>query len=484
MAFRKTALEAIGGFDERFRVAGDDVDVCWRLQESGRTLGFSAGAVVMHRRRDSVRRYLQAAVRLRQGRGAARAQVAEPLQPRRLLALVGADLRVRRRRRPPAAGDGALRDLGQRPLPVDLRARPGHARESRCSPRVPAADRRRSACVSALGVALAAAAARALPPSSSAARRDRLASAGQRLAAPTGRSRPLTTRDAPAPRADRARSSCCSRSPGWPAGSATASRPGAGASAPALAWPRPRTVEVWSEAWRDPQAVVQRLQDALAARGGFVRSGGPFDRWDLDLRAGPLGRGQDPHRGRGARIAAGSCCGRGSGRGPPPGRSWSPWLSPPSALFLAEDATTGSASRSARRSCSSSCLATRGDRHSDEPGAFGARARWKCRRLGAGQRRQTVRVRGASRRGEALPPAGARCSAQCPPQPTSTVSEYRLRSAAEMEERDEPRARPGEDEAARRFRGLGREARKRPAPGSSGRRCRGRAPTSRPTAGP
>jgi glycosyltransferase involved in cell wall biosynthesis len=59
MAFRKSALEEIGGFDERFRVAGDDVDVCWRLQESGRTLGFSAGAVVMHRRRDSVRRYLK-----------------------------------------------------------------------------------------------------------------------------------------------------------------------------------------------------------------------------------------------------------------------------------------------------------------------------------------------------------------------------------------------------------------------------------------
>ena len=59
MAFRKSALEEIGGFDERFRVAGDDVDVCWRLQESGRTLGFSAGAVVLHRRRDSVRRYLR-----------------------------------------------------------------------------------------------------------------------------------------------------------------------------------------------------------------------------------------------------------------------------------------------------------------------------------------------------------------------------------------------------------------------------------------
>ena len=93
MAFRKSALEEIGGFDERFRVAGDDVDVCWRLQEAGRTLGFSAGAVVMHRRRDSVRRYL----RQQYGYGKAEALL-ERKWPSRynragLLALVGADLR-------------------------------------------------------------------------------------------------------------------------------------------------------------------------------------------------------------------------------------------------------------------------------------------------------------------------------------------------------------------------------------------------------
>jgi hypothetical protein len=46
---------------------------------------------------------------------------------------------------------------------------------------------------------------------------------------------------------------------------------------------------VWSESWREPQAFVQLLHDSLASRGGYVRSGGPFDRWDLELRAGPLG---------------------------------------------------------------------------------------------------------------------------------------------------------------------------------------------------
>jgi hypothetical protein len=59
MAFRKASLDAIGGFDPRFRVAGDDVDICWRLQDQGWTVGFSAGAAVWHHRRDKVRRYLK-----------------------------------------------------------------------------------------------------------------------------------------------------------------------------------------------------------------------------------------------------------------------------------------------------------------------------------------------------------------------------------------------------------------------------------------
>ena len=57
MAFRKDRLAAVGGFDPRFRVAGDDVDICWRLQERGWTLGFSPAALVWHHRRNSVRTY-------------------------------------------------------------------------------------------------------------------------------------------------------------------------------------------------------------------------------------------------------------------------------------------------------------------------------------------------------------------------------------------------------------------------------------------
>lgn len=59
MAFRKTALEAIGGFDEAFRIAGDDVDVCWRLQERDGQIGFHPSAMVWHHRRGRVRGYLR-----------------------------------------------------------------------------------------------------------------------------------------------------------------------------------------------------------------------------------------------------------------------------------------------------------------------------------------------------------------------------------------------------------------------------------------
>jgi O-antigen biosynthesis protein len=59
MAFWRDPLRTVGGFDPQFRVAGDDVDICWRLQERGWTLGFSPAAVVLHRQRGSLRSYLK-----------------------------------------------------------------------------------------------------------------------------------------------------------------------------------------------------------------------------------------------------------------------------------------------------------------------------------------------------------------------------------------------------------------------------------------
>ena len=57
MAYRREALVAIGGFDPAYHAAGDDVDVCWRLQARGQRIGFAPSALVWHRHRRSVRAY-------------------------------------------------------------------------------------------------------------------------------------------------------------------------------------------------------------------------------------------------------------------------------------------------------------------------------------------------------------------------------------------------------------------------------------------
>ena len=57
MSFKRNALLAIGGFDPIYRSAGDDVDVCWRIQENGGTIGYHPSALVWHHRRNSIRMY-------------------------------------------------------------------------------------------------------------------------------------------------------------------------------------------------------------------------------------------------------------------------------------------------------------------------------------------------------------------------------------------------------------------------------------------
>jgi GT2 family glycosyltransferase len=59
MAFRRQALGAINGFDSQYKKAGDDVDVCWRLQQAGFWITFAPGAFVWHHRRQTVRTYFK-----------------------------------------------------------------------------------------------------------------------------------------------------------------------------------------------------------------------------------------------------------------------------------------------------------------------------------------------------------------------------------------------------------------------------------------
>jgi glycosyltransferase involved in cell wall biosynthesis len=57
MSFRTHVLKEAGGFDPVYRSAGDDVDICWRIQALGHTIGFNPGAVVWHHRRNSLKAY-------------------------------------------------------------------------------------------------------------------------------------------------------------------------------------------------------------------------------------------------------------------------------------------------------------------------------------------------------------------------------------------------------------------------------------------
>lgn len=57
MAFKRDALLAIGGFNPIYLRAGDDVDVCWRLQARGWKIGFASSALVWHHHRASVKAY-------------------------------------------------------------------------------------------------------------------------------------------------------------------------------------------------------------------------------------------------------------------------------------------------------------------------------------------------------------------------------------------------------------------------------------------
>ena len=57
MAFHRWAFEMVGGFDPEYRKAGDDVDFCWRLQNAGQVIAFSASAIVWHYRRFTLKAF-------------------------------------------------------------------------------------------------------------------------------------------------------------------------------------------------------------------------------------------------------------------------------------------------------------------------------------------------------------------------------------------------------------------------------------------
>lgn len=59
MAFRRSALLDVAGFDPIYRKAGDDVDIAWRLQDAGGRIGFTTAGFVWHHRRPGVKAFLK-----------------------------------------------------------------------------------------------------------------------------------------------------------------------------------------------------------------------------------------------------------------------------------------------------------------------------------------------------------------------------------------------------------------------------------------
>lgn len=284
MSFRRSALKAVGGFDPHFRVAGDDVDICWRIQDRGWKLGFTAAAQVWHHRRNSTYAYL----RQQWGYGKAEAML-ERKWPEKYNAIghlswagrIYADhltpLFLPRRRIYHGTLGSALFQSVYEPLPGTFGALLSLPEWYLVILAL--------AVVSMLGLLwtplLVAAPLFALALGASVVQAIKGAS---RATFPT----PLSRRTA------RAGRYCLTallhflqpmaRLHGRLHWGLSPWRRSAGG------WvlPKIRVQSVWSESWKDPAAWLADIERVLRERGVMVLRGGDFDRWDLQLRRGPF----------------------------------------------------------------------------------------------------------------------------------------------------------------------------------------------------
>jgi GT2 family glycosyltransferase len=285
MAFRKAALQEIGGFDPAFRAAGDDVDVCWRLQAKGFTLGFSPAAVVWHHRRNSVAAYWKQQV----GYGKAEALL-EKKWPEKYNAAGHLTWGGR------VYGNGHTHTLGRawRIYYGTWGGAPFQSRQENapalvwCLPLMPEwyLVILALAWLSVLGIhwkpflltlplllfAVAAPLAQAIL-------------SGTRASFPTTRSRP-------------ARAGLCALTAFLHLLQPLARlwgrlrhdlTPWRKRGVAGLAFPRLRHFRIWSERWQDAAQRLVSLETALRAAGVSVSRGGDYDEWDLEARDGTFG---------------------------------------------------------------------------------------------------------------------------------------------------------------------------------------------------
>ncbi len=286
MAFWKSSLLAIGGFDPQYRIAGDDVDICWRLQQQGWTVGFSPGAVVWHHRRDSITGYLKQ--QHQYGKAEALLERKWPERYNRVGHLAWAG---RVYGAPPAKllsgrwkiyygtwGTGLFQSvyhaapgiLGSLPL------MPEWYLVIACLAAMSALGLVWSPLLLAAPLLIAAVAALVFKSAVGGIHGTVAAGGSSRLVRWRMRLRTgLLFLLQPAARlSGRLRYGLS---------------PWRRRSAPRLGMPMPRTRSIWSEQWRAPGERVARLDKTLRRIGGVVFSGGDYERWDLYVRGGMLG---------------------------------------------------------------------------------------------------------------------------------------------------------------------------------------------------
>jgi GT2 family glycosyltransferase/ABC-type nitrate/sulfonate/bicarbonate transport system ATPase subunit len=283
-SFRREALLEVGGFDPQFRIAGDDVDLCWRLQDRGWTIGFTPAAMVWHHRRGSVRAYW----RQQRAYGRAEAMLERKWPERyngtghvswagRVYATGRRTFLERSRVYHGTWGTGSFQRLytGGQPRLAHLPLMPEWflvialltgltALGTTWTPLLIAAP--------LLALALAAVAGEAWTGAGRArftmpVRTRRM---GLRLRALTAF---LFVLQSYARLHGRLREGL---------------RPWGRRAPPALRLPYPRVCLVWSEAWQPVEQRLHHVEAALRNASVRVRRGGDFDRWDLDVRGGVL----------------------------------------------------------------------------------------------------------------------------------------------------------------------------------------------------
>jgi len=287
MAFRRSWLEVLNGFDPQFRQAGDDVDVCWRTRDRGGKLGFSPAAMVWHHYRRTVRAYWKQQM----GYGKAEAML-ERKWPEKYnsggYATWAGHIYVngifqslslsRGRIYQGTWGTAGYARLYQ-PAPNLLNSLP-LTHEWQLTNLVLAA-----LCVVSmfwgrlLGVLPVAIVAffLSLVPAISAAAKVRFPESAKgrftrfRLRVLTGLlhlMQPLT----------RLWSRLVYSLTGWRI-----------RRFPTLSFPWPRMFQLWSERWLDSTEVLASLESVLRSGGAVVRRGGDYDSWDLEIRGGLFG---------------------------------------------------------------------------------------------------------------------------------------------------------------------------------------------------